>query len=83
MHIYTDGPKDTAPDVVLLKTFDEMSLVPVLDELTVAKVHEKILYEKEEAEKQAQDTLRRRREAQQGTTISPSSDDNKESAEVV
>lgn len=45
-----DGPKDTKPDVALLKTFDEMSLVPALDELTVAKVHEKLLMEKEEEE---------------------------------
>jgi hypothetical protein len=42
--------KDTKPEVVTLKTFDETSLVPELDELTIAKVHEKLLLEKEEAE---------------------------------
>jgi hypothetical protein len=36
--------------VAVLKTFDETSLVPLLDELSIAKVHEKILLEKEEAE---------------------------------
>ncbi|ELR23999.1 ribosomal protein L24, putative [Acanthamoeba castellanii str. Neff] len=47
---YLDGVKDTKPEVVTLKTFDETSLVPELDELTIAKVHEKLLLEKEEAE---------------------------------
>lgn len=35
----------------MLKTFDERSLVPELDELTRAKVEEKLLLEKELAER--------------------------------
>jgi len=33
-----EGPKDTLPDIVLLKTFDESSLVPVLDQDTIEEL---------------------------------------------
>ncbi len=76
--------KDTKPEVVTLKTFDERSLVPELDELTVAKVHEKLLLEKEEAEQKR--LAREQARVAYGFSASSSSDHDdskKEEAEVV
>ncbi|KAL6058033.1 39S ribosomal protein L24, mitochondrial [Balamuthia mandrillaris] len=47
------GPKDTAPEDVLEKTFDELSLVPILTEEKIARIWHKIKEDrriKEEAE---------------------------------